>query len=137
MSKRSSRTSGSTSSDDEEGLDIDMVAQQSMQKQDSGSVMITDDDDDLENDGPVNKNKGPLRDQTSMNIDSDSDEEEEDEIVQRYEVFLSHSLTKNLYVFQFPLRPTSRPYEFRRLREAKFKPNHKKMDLEFEINRNS
>jgi len=93
--------------------------------------------------------------QQSFNIDRMSDDENSDDddhddlgtvpldndpndpIVRRYEVFLTNNLANNLFLFQYPLRAKTRPYDFNQLTEVRFKKEHKKMEMEFELNTQS
>jgi DNA-directed RNA polymerase-3 subunit RPC5 len=111
--------------DEEEGLDIEQIAERSLHQ----DHMQVDDDEP--------KEKGKAKINYNLDESSDSDSSEEDEVVQRYEVFLSHTLTKNMHVLQYPSRPTSRPYDFKKFKEMTYKPNHKKLDITFEINTHS
>jgi DNA-directed RNA polymerase-3 subunit RPC5 len=68
---------------------------------------------------------------------TDDSDDEEDEVVSTYEVFLSHTLQKDLHVLQFPMRPMTRPYDFKSLKAMTYKPNHRKLDLTFEVNKHT
>lgn len=60
-----------------------------------------------------------------------------DRVVKRYDVFISQTLTNNLYLLQYPLRPKHRPYDFNAHKDMRFKKDHKKLEIDFEINTSS
>ena len=62
------------------------------------------------------------------------EEEEEDYVVQRFDVSLSHNLTENLFCFQYPLRSPEKGYDFNTLKEFRYKKEHKKIEIDFELN---
>ncbi|KAL9644753.1 hypothetical protein ABK040_012407 [Willaertia magna] len=97
--------------EDEGGLDIDNIAQ---------SIQSTT----IPNNSSNN----------NTNIHNNNNPEEEDEVVKRFEVYLSHKLSDKLYVLQYPLRPKENNYNLNQLKEVRFKPNHKKMEMDFELN---
>lgn len=73
--------------------------------------------------------------------------EEEDEIVKEVDVYLNQKLTKELFVFQYPLRPAYRPQttnesdhsqdSLSQLTSFKIKPKFHKMQMEFKLDNHS
>lgn len=60
-------------------------------------------------------------------------EEEEDPIVHEIPIFLSKGI-KNLYLFQYPVRPAHMPYDGVEVSSAKVRPNNQQVELELMIN---
>ncbi|XP_026728901.1 DNA-directed RNA polymerase III subunit RPC5 [Trichoplusia ni] len=56
--------------------------------------------------------------------------EEEDPVVQEIPVFLSQSLAKHLYVYQYPVRPANRDWKDVKVVNAAIKPRNKMVRLE-------
>jgi DNA-directed RNA polymerase-3 subunit RPC5 len=79
--------------------------------------------------------KSTLPDKMQIDTDSDDDEvnEDDDPVVKKYDVYLTHNMAKNLFVFQYPLRPANKPYDFGALTEVRYKREHKKMEMQFEV----
>lgn len=119
----------------------------------SNNNMMTQDDDDLQglDIGPIAQSINTsstnhhhnLQNQQTTNatLDSEGDvtmtDHGGDEVIKRFEVYLSHKLSDKLYVLQYPLRPKDNNYNLNQLKEVRFKPNHKKMEMEFEVNTRS
>ncbi|XP_012382412.1 DNA-directed RNA polymerase III subunit RPC5 isoform X2 [Dasypus novemcinctus] len=59
--------------------------------------------------------------------------EEDDPVVQEIDVFLAKSLAEKLYLFQYPVRPASMPYDDIPHLSAKIKPKQQKVELEMAI----
>jgi hypothetical protein len=74
------------------------------------------------------------KDSKEKKKDNKLEENEEDYIIKSYDISLSHKLIESLYLLQYPLRGTSMSYDFDSLKSVNFKPIHKKMNMEFEIN---
>jgi len=67
-------------------------------------------------------NGGPETDKT----------EDLDPVVHEIPVFLSHGTP--LYLFQYPVRPASMPYDQAEVTRARFRPNNKQVELEIRLN---
>ena len=119
------RLEGNTTQDDEGGLDIDTIAQSV-----SGNAL-----------GSTGGSAKPTTSHTSVTEEEDVEMSEQtedgDEVVKRFEVYLSHKLSDKLYLLQYPLRPKDNNYNFNQLKEVRFKPNHNKMEMDFEVNTRS
>jgi hypothetical protein len=63
-------------------------------------------------------------------------EEEEDEVVKIVDVYLSQEAAPNLYLLQYPLRPTWRPYDRENITEVRYKPKARKLEFEFALSEN-
>ncbi|XP_066131988.1 DNA-directed RNA polymerase III subunit RPC5 isoform X1 [Saccopteryx bilineata] len=59
--------------------------------------------------------------------------EEDDPVVQEIDVYLAKSLAEKLYLFQYPVRPASMPYDDIPHLSAKIKPKQQKVELEMAI----
>ncbi|XP_006872006.1 PREDICTED: DNA-directed RNA polymerase III subunit RPC5 isoform X2 [Chrysochloris asiatica] len=59
--------------------------------------------------------------------------EEDDPVVQEIDVYLAKSLAEKLYLFQYPVRPASMPYNDIPHLSAKIKPKQQKVELEMAI----
>ncbi|NXC17279.1 RPC5 polymerase, partial [Corythaeola cristata] len=59
--------------------------------------------------------------------------EEDDPIIQEIDVFLARSLLEKLYLFQYPIRPSSMTYDDVTHLSAKIKPKQQKVELEMAI----
>ncbi|KAG2382209.1 hypothetical protein C9374_005411 [Naegleria lovaniensis] len=119
----------------------------------SNNNMMTQDDDDLQglDIGPIaqsintSSSHGTLHSfqnqPTNSTLDAEGDvtmtDQSGDEVIKRFEVYLSHKLSDKLYVLQYPMRPKENNYNLNQLKEVRFKPNHKKMEMEFEVNTRS
>ena len=68
---------------------------------------------------------------TEMKLNGD----EEDEIVKEIDVFMSQSLSNQLHILQYPLRPPWRPYNRSYLHEVRYKPVKKKMEMDFRVSK--
>uniref|UniRef100_A0AAY5KL90 DNA-directed RNA polymerase III subunit RPC5 C-terminal domain-containing protein n=1 Tax=Esox lucius TaxID=8010 RepID=A0AAY5KL90_ESOLU len=60
--------------------------------------------------------------------------EEDDPIIQEIDVYLAKSLVDKLYLFQYPVRPSSMTYDDVTHLSAKIKPKQQKVELEMAIN---
>lgn len=133
--------------DEEEGVDIDFVEKVNQQCANTSGMASHNENQDhkLMSEKSVREGQKEQSKVDKMIIDSDEDGEEMDEnaepvddpndpIVRRYEVFLTNNLANNLFLFQYLLRPKDRPYDFNQLTEVRFKKEHKKMEMEFELN---
>ena len=64
--------------------------------------------------------------------------DDDDEVVGEMPVFLSQDLASNLYLLQYPLRPSNRPYtDVGKLSSVKVKPMQKKLEVEYDLDTNS
>jgi len=74
------------------------------------------------------------------NMDEDSIEEhtEDDPIVKEIPVFLSQVLSKNLHLFQYPVRPCTLPYDPNTtlVMDSRMKPKQQKVELTLGLNSN-
>uniref|UniRef100_A0A8C7NCH9 Polymerase (RNA) III (DNA directed) polypeptide E n=1 Tax=Oncorhynchus kisutch TaxID=8019 RepID=A0A8C7NCH9_ONCKI len=61
-------------------------------------------------------------------------EEDDDPIIQEIDVYLANSLADKLYLFQYPVRPSSMTYDDVTHLSAKIKPKQQKVELEMAIN---
>uniref|UniRef100_A0A8C8JG03 DNA-directed RNA polymerase III subunit RPC5 C-terminal domain-containing protein n=1 Tax=Oncorhynchus tshawytscha TaxID=74940 RepID=A0A8C8JG03_ONCTS len=61
-------------------------------------------------------------------------EEDDDPIIQEIDVYLAKSLADKLYLFQYPVRPSSMTYDDVTHLSAKIKPKQQKVELEMAIN---
>lgn len=61
-------------------------------------------------------------------------QDKDDPVVKVYDVHLSHTLTEHLYNIQFPLRSPQNQYDWNTLKEFRFKPEHKIVEMDFELN---
>lgn len=59
--------------------------------------------------------------------------EEEDPVVQEIPVYLSQALAKNLYIFQYPVRPANREWKEVKIKNAAVKPRNKMVRLEVSL----
>jgi hypothetical protein len=60
---------------------------------------------------------------------------EEDYVVDEYDVFLTKQLSKDLAVFQFPLRNVQRPLSVQKeVEEVRIKPTSHKVEMQLKIN---
>ncbi|XP_028178539.1 DNA-directed RNA polymerase III subunit RPC5 [Ostrinia nubilalis] len=59
--------------------------------------------------------------------------EEDDPIVQEIPVFLSQALSKNLYIYQYPVRPANRDWKDVKVLNASIKPKNQLVRLEVEL----
>jgi DNA-directed RNA polymerase-3 subunit RPC5 len=59
--------------------------------------------------------------------------EEEDEVVKIVDVYLSQEAAPHLYLLQYPLRPTWRPYDRENITEVRYKPKARKLEFEFAL----
>ncbi len=59
------------------------------------------------------------------------EEEEQDEVVKVIDVYLTQEASNNLYLLQYPLRPTWRPYDRKNIEEVRFKAKSKKLEFDF------
>ncbi|CAB1338227.1 unnamed protein product, partial [Coregonus sp. 'balchen'] len=64
-------------------------------------------------------------------------EEDDDPIIQEIDVYLAKSLADKLYLFQYPVRPSSMTYDDVTHLSAKIKPKQQKVELEMAINTQS
>lgn len=69
--------------------------------------------------------------------DKTSEEDAADPVVKKFDIYLSHALSPNLFLFQYPLRPISRPYDFNALKKCLYKKDHAKFTLTFERSTNT
>ncbi|KAL0984001.1 hypothetical protein UPYG_G00135750 [Umbra pygmaea] len=60
--------------------------------------------------------------------------EDDDPIIQEIDVYLAKSLADKLYLFQYPVRPSSMTYDDISHLSAKIKPKQQKVELEMAIN---
>lgn len=60
--------------------------------------------------------------------------DEDDPVVQEIDVFLAKSLSEKLYLFQYPIRPSSMTYDDVTHLSAKIKPKQQKVELDVAIN---
>lgn len=63
-------------------------------------------------------------------------EGEEDEVVKIVDVYLSQEAAPHLYLLQYPLRPTWRPYDRENITEVRYKPKARKLEFEFALSEN-
>ncbi|XP_078691347.1 DNA-directed RNA polymerase III subunit RPC5-like [Branchiostoma floridae x Branchiostoma belcheri] len=63
--------------------------------------------------------------------------EDDDPVVDEVDVFLAKGLAENLYLFQYPLRPTGIIHDPSKVQAARFKPRHQKVELEVGIDTQS
>ncbi|CAF4823670.1 unnamed protein product [Pieris macdunnoughi] len=56
--------------------------------------------------------------------------EEDDPVVQEIPVFLSQALTKNLYIYQYPVRPANRDWSNAKVENVSIKPRNKLVRME-------
>ncbi|KAN0025363.1 hypothetical protein ACTFIU_003624 [Dictyostelium citrinum] len=63
----------------------------------------------------------------------EEEEEEEDYVIHEIPVYLSQSLSNNLYLFQYPLRQPWRPYDMTKLEELRIKPKQQKVEMDLSI----
>lgn len=63
--------------------------------------------------------------------------EEDDPIIQEIDVYLAKSLAEKLYLFQYPVRPSSMTYDDVTHLSARIKPKQQKVELEMAINTSS
>lgn len=66
-----------------------------------------------------------------------AEEDDEDPIVQEIDVYLAKSMTKKLYLFQYPIRPAGMTYDDTTVLASRIKPNQKKVELELAVNTSS
>ena len=59
-------------------------------------------------------------------------DEDDDPVVREVDVFMSQNLPNDLHLFQFPLRPHFRPYDFSKISELRVKPLQQKVELRFD-----
>ncbi|XP_038065974.1 DNA-directed RNA polymerase III subunit RPC5-like isoform X2 [Patiria miniata] len=59
-----------------------------------------------------------------------SDMEDDDPVVDEVDVYLSKSLAENLYLFQYPVRPSGMPYDDFEHLAARIKPKQKLVEIE-------
>uniref|UniRef100_A0A7S4G0G6 DNA-directed RNA polymerase III subunit RPC5 n=1 Tax=Eutreptiella gymnastica TaxID=73025 RepID=A0A7S4G0G6_9EUGL len=60
--------------------------------------------------------------------------DEDDEIVGEFDVFISQQMPNQLYLLQYPLRPSWRPYDLEQLKTIRMKKPLHKMEMDFRIN---
>jgi len=72
---------------------------------------------------------------TNLDTEMKLNGEEEDEIVKEIDVFMSQSLSNQLHILQYPLRPPWRPYNRSYLHEVRYKPVKKKMEMDFRVSK--
>ncbi|KAN0033144.1 hypothetical protein ACTA71_011352 [Dictyostelium dimigraforme] len=70
---------------------------------------------------------------TKVIINGIEEEEEEDYVIHEIPVYLSQSLSNNLYLFQYPLRQPWRPYDMSKLEELRIKPKQQKVEIDLSI----
>ncbi|KAK9058613.1 hypothetical protein SSX86_023455 [Deinandra increscens subsp. villosa] len=73
---------------------------------------------------------------TDMEVDNDQQQDEEDQVVREIDVFFTSSIDANskLYVLQYPLRPSWRPYELEeRCEVVRVKPETAEVEMEMSI----
>ncbi|XP_066291491.1 DNA-directed RNA polymerase III subunit RPC5-like [Branchiostoma lanceolatum] len=63
--------------------------------------------------------------------------EDDDPVVDEVDVFLAKGLAENLYLFQYPLRPSGVIHDPSKVQAARFKPQHQKVELEVGIDTQS
>ncbi|RZC62986.1 hypothetical protein C5167_024733 [Papaver somniferum] len=72
-----------------------------------------------------------------MEVDSNPKEDEEDEVVREIDVFFNPSpldADTQLYVLQYPLRPSWRPYEMdQKCQKVRFKPKEVKVEIDLSL----
>ena len=78
----------------------------------------------------------PSKEKLAQQAAQSTDEDADDPIVKKYDVYLSHTLSPNLFLFQYPLRPITRPYDFQTLKKCLYKKEHMKFNLSFERSAN-
>ncbi|KAK3600874.1 hypothetical protein CHS0354_019221 [Potamilus streckersoni] len=64
-------------------------------------------------------------------------DDKEDPVEHEIDVFLSRSLAENLYLLQYPVRPSHMTYDSVEHLSTRVKPNQKKVELELALNTNS
>ncbi|EFC40021.1 predicted protein [Naegleria gruberi] len=99
-------------------------------------MMMTQEDEGVDI-GEIAKKFNPAQDGDVEMGEASSSSSDGDEVVKRFEVYLSHKLSDKLYLLQYPLRPKNNNYNFQQLKEVRFKPNHNKMEMDFEVNTRS
>ena len=60
--------------------------------------------------------------------------EEDDEIVGEFDVFIGQQMPNQLYLLQYPLRPSWRPYDLEQLKGVRMKKALHKMEMDFRVN---
>ncbi|XP_014669271.1 PREDICTED: DNA-directed RNA polymerase III subunit RPC5-like [Priapulus caudatus] len=65
------------------------------------------------------------------------EEDDDDPVVQEVDIFLSKALTERLYLFQYPVRPATMPYDEVEVIGVRMKPKQQKVELELGINTRS
>lgn len=64
---------------------------------------------------------------------ADDGDDGDDEVVKVIDVFLSQEAAKQVYLVQYPLRPTWRPYDRRNIAEVRHKPGKRMLNLEYAL----
>ena len=59
-------------------------------------------------------------------------DDEEDPVVHEIPIFLSKGV--NCYLFQYPIRPASMPYDNSEVIRSKFRPTNQQVELELKLN---
>eukprot|EP01064_Diplonema_japonicum_P027661 TRINITY_DN4046_c3_g1_i1.p1 TRINITY_DN4046_c3_g1~~TRINITY_DN4046_c3_g1_i1.p1 ORF type:complete len:582 (+),score=104.82 TRINITY_DN4046_c3_g1_i1:66-1811(+) len=59
------------------------------------------------------------------------EEEEDDPIVAEYDVYIANRLVENLHLFQFPMRPPNRTYNFEKMQSMRMQLRSKRFELAF------
>eukprot|EP00667_Euglena_gracilis_P007335 EG_transcript_7408 len=60
--------------------------------------------------------------------------EEDDEVVGEFDVFIGQQMPNQLYLLQFPLRPSWRPYDVEQLKAVRMKKGLQKVEMDFQVN---
>lgn len=65
---------------------------------------------------------------------SSADDDETDPVIHEIPVFLAKTLAKNLYLFQYPVRPASMSYDSVTVVESRVKPAQQRVELDIALN---
>ena len=77
---------------------------------------------------------GHILHSSEMEAKTDTKMDEDDEIVGEFDVFISQQMPNQLYLLQYPLRPSWRPYDLEQLKTIRMKKPLHKMEMDFRIN---
>jgi len=107
---------------------------------------MASEDSEMEVDGIDNDNDSPILSEKEIKTEKiDEDQEKEDDsledpdddpIVKEIPVFLSKGLSKNLHLFQYPVRPCTLPYDPNTtlVMDSRMKPKQQKVELTLGLN---